>query len=443
MAARGLAREGKGSVEEGDGPPPFGTVAVFGDFTLTNGLLRHKGGVVRLPPKETRMLACLVEASGAIVPVHLLLDRVWGDEPVGPESLTRCMSMLRAQLARLTPEPVIETFHRRGYRLVLPVKHYAVEPTGVLQPIRQTPFRQAEELLLQAQQLIGRRSRIEVSMARERLGKAIEVDPNYLPALTAMADLHVTCAMRRYELPRHAGARAAAVASDTLERFPEAAGAKAVLGFVRTVVEGEVNGVALLNEAVQHEPEGWIIRFYRGWALGGLGRFDEAVADMEEGLRLSPMNPGLVGGAFGHVLFCARRTQEALTLLREATPILPLTTTVHAVFTEVASWLGLHEEALAHGRATEELSEGASSLSVVLADALARAGRPDEARATLDRLAKQGDLGPVPSFVAAVQLALGHRDMARAALAQADEEGCTYRHLARWDPRLSGPDRLR
>ncbi|MCZ0961098.1 winged helix-turn-helix domain-containing protein [Paracoccus benzoatiresistens] len=436
MRPRGTVQAGDGWVGNGDTPPPAATLARFGGFTLENGLLRHKDEVVRLPPKETRLLACLVEASGAILPVGLLLDRVWGTEPVGPESLTRCLSMLRTQLARFTAEPVIETFHRRGYRLALPVKHYTLESGGTLNPIWQTSFRQAEELFLQALQLLGRRSRIEFAMAQERLGKSVAIDPNYLPALTAIGDLHIASAMRRYDHPRLAGQRAAAVACDTIKRFPEAGGAKAILGFSLAVIEGKDEGFALLDDAVRLDPEGWLIRFYRGWALGGIGRFDEALADMVAGLRLSPMNPGLIG-AYGHVLFCAGRAQDALAVLREAVQVLPLTTTVHAALAEVAGWLSLHDEALAHGRLTETLSEGSSSLSGVFAYALARAGRTDEAHETIERFTSSGDLGPIPSLIAPVYLALGHPNLAKAALARAEEEGCTFRHLARWDPRLS------
>jgi DNA-binding winged helix-turn-helix (wHTH) protein len=111
-------------------PTERGVVSVFGPFRLEGGELRHREDLLRLTPKEVGLLTALSDASGGIVPTQALIDRVWGEEPVGEESLARCISILRGHLARRTPEPIIETLHRRGYRLVPAVERFGRDQSG-------------------------------------------------------------------------------------------------------------------------------------------------------------------------------------------------------------------------------------------------------------------------------------------------------------------------
>ena len=64
----------------------------FGPYRLESGLLRRDGVVVDLTPKELGVLAVLIEAGGALVSAATLLDRVWGNAPVGSSSLHRRLS---------------------------------------------------------------------------------------------------------------------------------------------------------------------------------------------------------------------------------------------------------------------------------------------------------------------------------------------------------------
>jgi transcriptional regulator HilA, main transcriptional regulator of SPI1 len=417
-------------------------VSVFGPFCLEGGVLRHGDDPLRLTPKEAGLLTALSEASGGIVPVPALLDRVWGDEPVGIESLNRCISTLRANLARLTPEPVIETLHRRGYRLVPAVRHFGRDHTGTLRPLGATPHRGAEDLFRQALQLLGRRTPAEFALALSRLEQAAGVDPNYLPAISAIADVHISIAMRRYDMPRHAGAQAVRAAESVLARFPESGAPLAVLGFAQAVIDGRPEGLELLDRAVRLGPEAWLVRFYRGWTRAGHGAFAQAIADFEEALRLSPMDPGLAA-PFGYVLLCAGETDRALRFLHEAVKALPLTTTVHGVLAIVASVAERHEDAIAHAEQAMLLGESSPIFGPVLAYALARAGRVEAGAAQLDSLLARDGLGPPPALLAPAEFALGRPERARVALTRAEEEGCPYRHLARFDPRLAGLDEAR
>jgi TolB-like protein len=96
----------------------------FGAFRLTRrtGELWRDGTEVRLTPRAAAVLALLLERAQQVVTKQELLDRVWEGSSVGDEALTSCIRELRRALDDDAREPrYIETRHRRGYRLIVPV----------------------------------------------------------------------------------------------------------------------------------------------------------------------------------------------------------------------------------------------------------------------------------------------------------------------------------
>ena len=106
----------------------------FGAFRLMprTGELWRGGTEVRLTPRAAAVLALLVERAQQIVTKQELLDRVWEGSAVGDEALTSCIQELRRALDDDAREPrYIETRHRRGYRLIVPV---ATAPAALALP---------------------------------------------------------------------------------------------------------------------------------------------------------------------------------------------------------------------------------------------------------------------------------------------------------------------
>ena len=96
----------------------------FGAFRLMRrtGELWRGGTEVRLTPRAAAVLALLLERAQQVVTKQELLDRVWEGSSVGDEALTSCIRELRRALDDDAREPrYIETRHRRGYRLIVPV----------------------------------------------------------------------------------------------------------------------------------------------------------------------------------------------------------------------------------------------------------------------------------------------------------------------------------
>lgn len=110
----------------------------FGSFRLEpDGVLYRSDTPIHLPPKELAALRLLLAHAGQIVTLQLLRRTLWGDVNVGPESIPRCLSSLRALLA---PESCIQTVYKRGYRFSMEVQPIGFAPVRVSPRLAILPF---------------------------------------------------------------------------------------------------------------------------------------------------------------------------------------------------------------------------------------------------------------------------------------------------------------
>lgn len=81
--------------------------------------ISRDGATVKLEPRAMGVLLCLAEHAGQVVSVDRLLDAVWKDVVVTPDSVYQAVAGLRRALGDTSKEPVyIANVPRRGYRLV-------------------------------------------------------------------------------------------------------------------------------------------------------------------------------------------------------------------------------------------------------------------------------------------------------------------------------------
>src|SRR5450631_3755415 len=84
--------------------------------------ISRDGTSAKLEPRTMRLLVCLAERAGQVVSVEQLLDQVWKDVVVSPDSVYQAIAALRRILGDDPKEPTyIANVMRRGYRLVAPV----------------------------------------------------------------------------------------------------------------------------------------------------------------------------------------------------------------------------------------------------------------------------------------------------------------------------------
>jgi TolB-like protein/Tfp pilus assembly protein PilF len=92
--------------------------------------ISNGGQTVKLEPRLMRLLVCLAEYAGQVVGVERLLEEVWKDVVVTPDSVYHAVAVLRRILGDDAKDPsYIANVLRRGYRLVAPVAPW-VDPSA-------------------------------------------------------------------------------------------------------------------------------------------------------------------------------------------------------------------------------------------------------------------------------------------------------------------------
>jgi TolB-like protein len=104
--------------------PAQSSVFLVGAFRVDPALdeISRDGATVKLEPRAMSVLVCLAEHAGQVVSVRQLLDAVWKDVIVTPDSVYQAVAGLRRALGDTSNEPAyIANVMRRGYRLVATV----------------------------------------------------------------------------------------------------------------------------------------------------------------------------------------------------------------------------------------------------------------------------------------------------------------------------------
>ena len=87
------------------------------------------GHTIKLEPKAMQLLMCLADRAGEVVSVEELLDLVWKDVIVSPDSVYAAVAALRRTLGDDPKTPkYIANVVRRGYRLIAPVSPWMDSP---------------------------------------------------------------------------------------------------------------------------------------------------------------------------------------------------------------------------------------------------------------------------------------------------------------------------
>src|SRR5882724_2592185 len=91
-----------------------------------SGHISRDGETARVEVRTMRLLLCLAERAGEVVSIDDLLDQVWSDVTVAPDSVYQAVTSLRRVLGDDAKQPTyIETVPRLGYRMVATVGPWA------------------------------------------------------------------------------------------------------------------------------------------------------------------------------------------------------------------------------------------------------------------------------------------------------------------------------
>lgn len=95
------------------------------------GQIKVAGKTIRLGPVNMAVLMTLIDNQGQVVSRAQIFDRVWKNQTVSDDTLTRCISDLRTQLGQYSDQAqLIETLPKRGYQWLPEVRPLgdSVEP---------------------------------------------------------------------------------------------------------------------------------------------------------------------------------------------------------------------------------------------------------------------------------------------------------------------------
>jgi DNA-binding winged helix-turn-helix (wHTH) protein/TolB-like protein len=101
-----------------------------GDLTVYPqlGQVEIQGQIIRLALVNMQVLVTLLEHAGEVVSRADFFDRVWKNQTVSDDTLTRCISELRTQLGKHSSHSsLIETLPKRGYRWIPVVSSVSAE----------------------------------------------------------------------------------------------------------------------------------------------------------------------------------------------------------------------------------------------------------------------------------------------------------------------------
>jgi TolB-like protein/DNA-binding winged helix-turn-helix (wHTH) protein len=102
------------------------------------GQISRNGETARVEARTMRLLLCLAEHAGEVVSIDDLLNHVWSEVSVAPDSVYQAVASLRRLLGDDSKQPAyIETVPRLGYRMVATVSPWtdqSIAPTDSSRP---------------------------------------------------------------------------------------------------------------------------------------------------------------------------------------------------------------------------------------------------------------------------------------------------------------------
>jgi TolB-like protein/class 3 adenylate cyclase/Tfp pilus assembly protein PilF len=304
-----------------------------------------------------------------------------------------------------------------------------------------TPGVTAYDLYLQGRFQWNLRTESGLRRAVELFEEAVAKDRTFALAHCGIADAWAQIGWLEFSPPTEAFPRARAAAERAVALDDRLAEAHASLGFVAFLYERDWAAAEReLTRAVELNP-GYPVahQFYADY-LKARGRFDEALAEMQQALSLDPVSMAVNTG-LGHVLYLARRYDEAIVQYRKAVTLDPAFGPAHLWFGRPYLQKGMFDDAIREIRLAVESSGGSTISRAVLAHALASAGKEAEARQILDDLLRRSQTGYLPSYwIALVYTGLGDVDAAMGWLERASEERSSWLVWIKVEPRF---DRLR
>ncbi len=241
-------------------------------------------------------------------------------------------------------------------RVVAAIEPKLLEAEGIRSQSRSPEDLGAWDMVISANSLFWRLTKVEGNAAIAILQRAVERYPNYAPAHSMLAFMMLVSGYVGWSVgePEPLVKQAAALAARAAELDDSDPWAHLALGYVAYTMRRTDEAVEEFERALELNPNFAAAHGYLGLALALDGRTDLAILHVEQAIRMSPHDP-----------------QNA----------------IFNVGLAVAHYLaGRYSEAVGFGRKSLQQRDGMTGGHRIYCASLAQAGQIDEARAALTRL---------------------------------------------------------
>lgn len=180
--------------------------------------------------------------------------------------------------------------------------------------------------------------------------QALELAPDYAPALAGLADSYILLGMYYTIPPIDAYSKAKAAATRALELDDELAEAHTALGTILFRFDWNWSAAEVeFKRAIELNPSYGRAHHDYAWLLVALERFDEAVNEIKRAQELDPLSP-LANSDVGWVYLRARRYDDAITQIERTLEIEPEFASAQACLERAYRLKGMNKEAVDSAR---------------------------------------------------------------------------------------------
>ena len=180
---------------------------------------------------------------------------------------------------------------------------------------------EAHRLLQEGRHFLAQRSETGFAKSKEALTRAVEIDPHFAPAQSALAELYLLQSAFKgvtgEGLSQGDGARALDHLALAMRLDPNLAEPYAVKAMFLTLERRVAEAEAHFQQAFRLNPNYAIAHHWHANLLLFQGRIDEGLAELEQAVRLNPLSH-ITLYTYGAYLGDAGRLEEALSFLERA-----------------------------------------------------------------------------------------------------------------------------
>jgi adenylate cyclase len=310
---------------------------------------------------------------------------------------------------------------------------------STLRPERGKVTRNPEAYLnyLRGRQFWNRRTEESLKRAISFFEEALKIDSRYANAYTGVADSYATLALLEFMAPHDAYPKARDAVQKALSLDPQLAEAHTSLGLIKFQYDWDwVRAEKEFKEAININPNYPPAHHFFADYLKAMGRFDEALSEIEKAQELDPLSLAINTGV-GHVLYLSRQYDQAIEQYKKAVDLDPDFMITHVWFGRPYLEKGMFREAISELETAVKLSGESTLALAMLGHGLASAGRRDEAMLIVEKLQARSKSQYVPSYwMAVIYNGFRDREQVIAWLQKAFEERSSWLVWSKVEPRF-------